>query len=78
MEMDGHSLRKPATNITGLFLECNPQDLGGKKTEHVMEEDYNTGVQELGEAMESSEIDCTKPDLTESRSGGPILQLKWT
>ena len=43
-----------------------------------MEEDYNPGVQELGEAMESSEIDCTKPDLTESRSGGPILQLKWT
>ena len=43
-----------------------------------MKEDYNAEVQELGDAMESSEIDCTKPDLTESCSGDPILQWKWT
>ena len=33
-----------------------------------MEEDYTAGVQELGHAMESSEIDCTKPGPTESCS----------
>ena len=41
-----------------------------------MEEDYTAGVKELGDVMESSEMDCTKPGPHESCSGGPILQLE--
>ena len=37
-----------------------------RKTEDIMEEDYTAGIKELGDVMESSEMDCTKPGPHES------------
>ena len=76
MELDwiGHTLWKPATNITRQSLEWNPQE---RQAEKVMEKDHQARIRGYWNVLGASETDGTKSSPLEKDCGGPMLRSEW-